>query len=385
MRTIFGLMLGLLGCDGASGAKEVFDPQTGGESHFLEACLYDDDCGAALSCLCGICTRACESGACGDGATCVDSQDELLCGPATAICLPVCTDGTGICEEAGSVELPNPGAAFPGRFISVTDTTPEPLPDARPITHLLTRPLEASGEVVVLLSKSTARPQDAQVFLGAAAADGHFGLGVAFDTPDYPEAECAAEAPSTCHAAARARVVFGDVEPPLPATWETPDSLLFRLDRLLHHAVTIDPRIADLIPGGAVDWTRVHLIAHRDAAPLAVEIGRALPIASIGLIGARLGEGVSLPAEVPQVPIRAAARADDPRRVALEADWALIEPQAGTWQLGETPPRSATVFVDPAGLTPLEGTFDGLLLDQRLSPAQVHALRPLWRFLMGLP
>lgn len=46
------LALGQLGCKGASP-----EPQTSSETHFLERC--DGSCEAGMSCLCGVCTRAC--------------------------------------------------------------------------------------------------------------------------------------------------------------------------------------------------------------------------------------------------------------------------------------------------------------------------------------
>jgi hypothetical protein len=39
------------------------DPPTGGETHFLKSCTASSSCGDDLSCVCGVCTRACTTAA----------------------------------------------------------------------------------------------------------------------------------------------------------------------------------------------------------------------------------------------------------------------------------------------------------------------------------
>jgi len=96
----FGRTLGLLALVFASlggCTSQEFDP-TGGETHFLRLCDDQGDaCGDTLSCVCGVCTVACE--------------DEKACaGLAGAMCLAQrgssceATEGTQVCEVACSAD-----------------------------------------------------------------------------------------------------------------------------------------------------------------------------------------------------------------------------------------------------------------------------------------
>ncbi len=62
---------------GLSCAPPASEPQSGSESHFLETC--DEPCATGLSCVCGVCTVACDSGTSCTGvaaaASCVASAD----------------------------------------------------------------------------------------------------------------------------------------------------------------------------------------------------------------------------------------------------------------------------------------------------------------------
>lgn len=79
--------------------------EVGSETHFLSACLANDECRSGFVCLCGVCTTPCES-SCQTGACAPGDAPAVLswCGGAlsTGLCLPACGSGT-TCEE-GSCE-----------------------------------------------------------------------------------------------------------------------------------------------------------------------------------------------------------------------------------------------------------------------------------------
>jgi hypothetical protein len=137
-------------------------PKAGGETHWLLACVSDDDCGDEnLTCVCGTCTRACSgSDACavrgGPAAACFDTKSPLLlqrCEDRAAeltggICLLDCDSdaacGTGrACDEgacvpaagdAGSSVDPADGAASVsvGDFDDVSDSVDWDMPIESP-------------------------------------------------------------------------------------------------------------------------------------------------------------------------------------------------------------------------------------------------------------
>jgi hypothetical protein len=79
------------------GCGDSASEPTGGQTHFLTRCAQDAECGDALSCLCGICTRSClEATDCGGlpAAVCAAAPD--ACGEAQGsdVCDAHCaTDG----------------------------------------------------------------------------------------------------------------------------------------------------------------------------------------------------------------------------------------------------------------------------------------------------
>jgi hypothetical protein len=79
-----------------SGCRSAESP-TGGETHFLKTCTESEQCGEDLSCLCGVCTRACTSDAeCGD-------LPASEC--RTPIDSPACTDGpVAHCDASCNVD-----------------------------------------------------------------------------------------------------------------------------------------------------------------------------------------------------------------------------------------------------------------------------------------
>lgn len=371
----------LLACNTNPGTKS---PTVGGESHFLTACT-DETCGDGLSCVCGVCTRTCEAGACGDAAVCFERQNEaqLICSAAPAICLPVCTDADdGICATDGMLQYLDPVEAVPMQFnqlVTVGQTTEEMLPvEVAEAQHqVVVPPGDTSGRVVLFLPKSSSVPRHSQVFLASAALEGHFAFGLGYTRGPH---DCDDASPPACWAAARRATVVGD--------GESVDSVLFRAESLLNHYRTLDER---LFPGGAIDWSTVHIVAHRDAAPIAVEIARERTVASVGIVAGALVDHPSELAdfEAPSTAYRFAVRADDDaQRADLEGQWTSLTGATLTdWAVSDPPADGTGWIVDPAGLRGLEPVgdtaFDSLLIDERFGAEQRHALRPLWRHLIG--
>src|SRR5262245_36883790 len=75
-------------------------PDSGSQTHWLDACTADGDCGQGLTCACGLCTRSCDGAdACtnlGRGAIC---SSGAAIGPQCSrvagfkLCLPSCSEG----------------------------------------------------------------------------------------------------------------------------------------------------------------------------------------------------------------------------------------------------------------------------------------------------
>lgn len=107
-----------------------------GETHFLRTCVAaDDDCGPELTCLCGVCARACgETADCSDlssAARCVASDDEpadaCVDASTTAVCDVPCVGddecttlgpdyrcSSGLCRENDEVGTSGAGGAAGG-------------------------------------------------------------------------------------------------------------------------------------------------------------------------------------------------------------------------------------------------------------------------------
>src|SRR5689334_23150597 len=75
-------LLAALAFDCTNARTEQSDP-TGGETHFLTRCdATSNPCGGDLSCVCGVCTRSCDSRKACDGlpeAVCVAPTDAEGC------------------------------------------------------------------------------------------------------------------------------------------------------------------------------------------------------------------------------------------------------------------------------------------------------------------
>ncbi len=129
-------LAGLGGCGGHAGSS---GPVLGGESHFLESC--STGCGEGLSCIGGVCTRACEMGI----DSCTDLASAAVCfaaSPATGgVCGVACeqendcaslgglTCSAGFCQASGAV--PNLDAENPFQPPGGALGTPEPAPAGR--------------------------------------------------------------------------------------------------------------------------------------------------------------------------------------------------------------------------------------------------------------
>lgn len=119
---VAGLAFGLAGC-----ARSNQD-QVGGESHWLQACSTDAQCGdGGLVCDCGTCTRACaDDDACAGGpaAVCADRRSEGLENACSAmppptdfgVCLRACSsdaDCSGKCVDGGCALAADDGSQDP--------------------------------------------------------------------------------------------------------------------------------------------------------------------------------------------------------------------------------------------------------------------------------
>lgn len=122
LAALLGLLLGLWACqsssDGGGGSK--VDSQT----HWLEPCQSDADCGDRYSCLCGVCTLPCQEA----GQSCQDTGSPSLCFPqdggalhalcgglstpsSEGLCLPQCQEAGDcaqgqLCQEGACVPEP---------------------------------------------------------------------------------------------------------------------------------------------------------------------------------------------------------------------------------------------------------------------------------------
>ncbi|MFO0749113.1 MAG: IgGFc-binding protein [Myxococcota bacterium] len=82
----------------------------GSETHFLRGCTADAECGPVLSCLCGLCTRACDDDPCGELSVCMHrgaTAAELQCDGAAipdSMCLVGCGDGVGCGTDEACVD-----------------------------------------------------------------------------------------------------------------------------------------------------------------------------------------------------------------------------------------------------------------------------------------
>lgn len=276
------LLLALIACDDAK--KRTIDPDAITETGFLQFCAADAECGDALSCICGVCTRACDDGAtCGDGA-CVPAADALSCAPA-----PFCAATCGDDAECGDARL----ACVQGACVAAPapDGGP-PDPDAGP------SPRDAGPD---------AAPRD------AAAPDA--------DVPDAapdagaPDAAPDAEAPDAappigCDDPAQRR--FADLADAVAATYRAVigNAFLVGPDTALEIADLADRLAAD----ARGDCRAVDIVA----AGLDQLVAAQRRLADLQLVNGRTGfpcEMDTAVARIEQAPTQAAA---------IEAQWAML-------------------------------------------------------------
>ncbi len=104
------LILGLVACDGSRPGGG----RTDSESHWLESCASDAECGA-LACICGMCARACSAG----GGECTGLGEDAACLALPAACgaVQACTRACDRAEQCGDLTCEggacSPSAARP--------------------------------------------------------------------------------------------------------------------------------------------------------------------------------------------------------------------------------------------------------------------------------
>ena len=75
----------------ALGCTKTSDPSPGSQTHFLDAC--DGNCPSGLSCLCGVCTLACDDG---DDAMCAEQAESATC--SAALDAATCAGSGRVCD-----------------------------------------------------------------------------------------------------------------------------------------------------------------------------------------------------------------------------------------------------------------------------------------------
>lgn len=116
--------------------------ETGSETHWLESCDADAECGEDNACICGICTAPCDENSCvavaGGGAVCVgvdEAAAEALCGALPAEANGICAWG---CEDDTE--------CFPDQVCQAGVCAPAPVEDA---PRRVTQRTSAAGPLAV--------------------------------------------------------------------------------------------------------------------------------------------------------------------------------------------------------------------------------------------
>lgn len=137
-----GFCLALGGsCGGSATTTE------GSESHFLDACM-PGSCGDGLSCICGVCTRACSGSECSTlsaGAECVELTDL----PNADGCTDV-SPAQPVCDQpcVADADCTTLGTSFGCREgVCRSTTPPAPLPEAGPVPDMFA--CEVSSDCMV--------------------------------------------------------------------------------------------------------------------------------------------------------------------------------------------------------------------------------------------
>jgi len=121
------LLLALLG----AGCHATGGPRDDSQTNWLRACQVDAQCGGSLVCLCGACTRVCDSDAsCSalPGSSCIaasDARSVALCAgnapSAAGLCVPSCVDGTCAAGQTCMAQICAP-LGPPGAKVAVDST-----------------------------------------------------------------------------------------------------------------------------------------------------------------------------------------------------------------------------------------------------------------------
>lgn len=310
------LLLALIACDDAK--KRTIDPDAITETGFLQFCAADAECGDALSCVCGVCTRTCDDDAnCGDGA-CVPADDALSCAPAP-FCAAACADDA----ECGDARL----ACVQGACVAgpAPDGGP-PRPDAGP------PPLDASPDA------ATDATPDADVPDATPDADVPDA-----DVPDVAPGDAAADAapPIGCDDPAQRR--FADLADAVAATYRAVigNAFLVAPDAALEIADLADRLAAE----ARADCRAIDIVA----VGLDQLVAAQRRLADLQQVNGRTGfpcEMDTAVARIEQAPTQAAA---------LEAQWAMLADLAANFDaLPEGNVAVAFAAGDAAPLAPGE-------------------------------
>jgi hypothetical protein len=118
------------------------ETDSGSQTHWMDTCSRDGDCGAGLSCACGVCTKPCAAAsACdglGRGALCAApggaAHGALCAAAAPAVCVPACGAGCGASEHCvDGACVPGPGRVDAGRDSSEAGKPPERVDSGSPL------------------------------------------------------------------------------------------------------------------------------------------------------------------------------------------------------------------------------------------------------------
>lgn len=117
-------------------------------TNWLSSCSDDVSCGGGLSCLCGVCTQACES-----GQSCGEVSPEAVC-----VEVPGCEQASQVCAKEGFFDAPTDGSvADPGDADSTARTDSDGAAVVTPTSTSLTStgPIDTSRGTDEMLDAST--------------------------------------------------------------------------------------------------------------------------------------------------------------------------------------------------------------------------------------
>jgi hypothetical protein len=165
---------------------------TDSSSHWLGICETRDDCGTALDCYCGLCTRICEQ-----ASNCSELDENAICSASHASCEQgapsICTRA----EEPDASTLPGVSVSEPldsGALVGGNDPTEDPSTtnssssaDGAPANDLSARPAGDAGSSVADESTPPAADAALPTPVGDEGATSEGGVGSAFSCHDSTE------------------------------------------------------------------------------------------------------------------------------------------------------------------------------------------------------